>query len=227
MKSFKPLSILKRRKCFQSFPPEGKKIMLLIHFSTHAHSCRGCWDDSVSGSTSKLRQWSPGCCKILCRGVSVVSPSIFKQNFVYFSVVTSLQRPWRGTVDAHSSVLLLRCRVNLSCRCTSSAGWCIARCCRGCGRLWQGPWTTSSQALHPDVSDDFFSPQTPKVWCKNLTLNKAAHAVNFIRNWKRALSASQETVCIPHCLGFNAHERKIEGNGPWRFRERQFTLVQA
>lgn len=66
------------------------------------------------------------------------------------------------------------------------------------------------------MSGGFLNPQATRAWCKNLALKKrrAAHGVNFTQDWKRELCASQETLCVPHCLGVNARERKIEGNGP-------------
>lgn len=214
------------------FSPKGKNIMLLIHFSTHARSCRGCWNDSVSGSTLwpayKFRLWSHGCFKILHRGVSIISPSIFKQSFVYFSVVTSLDQGEQleipTAVSCFSSTGLTHPAVASALFVhalpytaeavadfdkvpgPSAAKLCIQRCLMAF-------LVPSLQGLSAKI----------RPWIKG----RAAHAVNFIHNWKSTLCASQETVCIPCGLRVDAHERKIEGNGPWRFEECRFTLVQA
>lgn len=140
-----------------------------------------------------LRVWSLGCFKILHRGVSITSPSIYKQNFVYFSVVTSLdhgEQPeiptavscFSGAGLTHPAVAsaLLVDAMPYADKAVAdfdkvpgppAARHCIQRCLmtflvptlQGLGtKIW--PWIK---------------------W-------RAAHAVNFIQNWKRALCACQE-----------------------------------
>lgn len=150
MKSFTPPSILKREKRLSVFSPTGKNIKLFFFFHFSCTSLPGL----LKGLS--LRQYSvawlqthsvlPWLLWKLHRGVSITSPSVCKQNPVYFSVTSGNHGEQVETLTEVSCI-----------------SWAVPASPAGASPLPAGGWAQppsegQTLALPPEVSMTFLVP---------------------------------------------------------------------